>query len=123
MRLLVPIGFAAALAACQSDGERREAYRAEKNRECIDSLKANPKSVALDAERFCGCVLDRQMAGRTAAELKTFQPTPQQTQEWGITCADASLRPVPLVDPAAPADPEPAKGGAEAAREAPAEGR
>ena len=93
-RLLLPAFAAAAagLAACQSDEERKAEYRAVKNRECAESLRQSPNAALLDAERFCSCVLDRQMADKSASELERFVPTAQQKQEWGIGCADASLR-------------------------------
>ena len=120
MRILTGLSACcAALAACQSDDDLKAKYRAEKNQECLDSLRQSPGSAPLDAERFCGCVLDRQMAGKDAAELEKFVPSAQQKQEWGISCADASLRAVPAAQ--LPAPPPPAKGGEEAAREAPKE--
>lgn len=122
IRPLLALAVAAAgLTACQSDDELKADYRAEKNRECVESLRQSPNSALLDAGRFCGCVLDRQMAGKSASELKTFVPTDRQKQEWGIGCADASLRPDAVRPPPPPAQP-PAKGGREAAREAPPEG-
>jgi hypothetical protein len=90
--LLALIAAAGALGACQSEDEVKTKYRAQKNQECLETLRQNPDSAMLDAERFCGCVLDRQMAGKSGPELEKTAPTPEQTQEWGIACADASLR-------------------------------
>jgi hypothetical protein len=94
MRILLGlIAAAGALGACQSEDDVRTRYRAEKHRECIDGLRQHPDSAKLDIERLCNCVLDRQMAGRSSSELKTFEPDKQQIDEWGVTCAEASLRP------------------------------
>lgn len=117
--LFTLVVLAGAAAACQNDDELKSRYRAEKHRECVDGLRRHPNSARLDVERLCGCVLDRQMEGRSASELDTFVPNKQQINEWGVGCADASLRPAPLQP--APAPP-PAKGGREAAEEAPKEG-
>lgn len=125
IRTLLALTFAlagtAALAGCRSEDELKAEYRTGKSRECLDSLRQDPNSAMLDAERFCGCVLDRQMAGKSANELEKFAPTAQQKQEWGVQCADASLRPGALGRPVAPPAQPPAKGGEEAAAEAPKE--
>lgn len=120
--MLVPFLLAATaagtLAGCRSEESIKADYRAEKSRECLDTLRQEPNAALLDADRFCGCVLDRQMAGRSAGDLQSFVPTAAQKQEWGVRCADASLRPGALKPVAAPA-PAPAMGGRDAAREAP----
>jgi hypothetical protein len=93
----------AMLAACRSQDRLAEDYRAQKSEECVASLSGTAASNVIDTDRFCGCVLDRRMAGKSAAELKAFQPSAAQKQEWAEQCVDASLRPMPVA-PTVPSD-------------------
>ncbi|HEY0114867.1 MAG TPA: hypothetical protein VGB54_04020 [Allosphingosinicella sp.] len=127
MRIVLGLLAAAATIAiggCQSEASAKKQVREKAVSTCeADLQQRGPAAASLDAQKFCGCVADKMMEGRSVSDLQKFQPSPQQQQEWGVNCAMSSLRAgaqqAPAAAPAAGTAPAPA---AEEASEDAAEG-
>jgi hypothetical protein len=74
-----------ALGGCgtQSDSEMRASYRQRQVDECVAASRNAPAPGPFDWPRFCGCVVDRYMAGKSAAELS--HPDPQDPARRAIS--------------------------------------
>jgi hypothetical protein len=75
----------AALAGCgtQSDNEMRASYRQRQVDECVAASRTASTSGPFDWPLFCGCVVDRYMAGKSPAELS--HPDPQDPARRAIS--------------------------------------
>jgi hypothetical protein len=87
MRILLA-GFlcaTAALGGCgtQSDNEMRASYRQRQVDECVAASRSAPTSGPFDWPLFCGCVVDRYMAGKSPSELS--HPDPQDPARRAIS--------------------------------------
>ena len=86
MRTILAVTLPLALAACgPSDAEIRNEVREGALNSCLaaDRTKAPP---SFDWRRFCVCVTDRVVAGRSGRELKQQPPSEAERREVVALC-------------------------------------
>jgi hypothetical protein len=92
------------LAGCgtQSDNEMRASYRQRQVDECVAASPGAPAGVPFDWPLFCGCVVDRYMAGKSPAELSHPDPHDPVRRAISRQCQMEQLGGAPGPPPAAP---------------------
>jgi hypothetical protein len=91
---LILAGAAAAtlVAGCQSEAQIRQSVRDEIVRSCNSQSAQLP---GLDAARFCNCLADRSLQGRTLDDLRRWgedkQAATKAGEQAGLQCAQEQL--------------------------------
>lgn len=90
--MLSLILLAAMLPACQSEDQFRQRWRETAVGACVQQAQAGGLPQGLDAGRLCNCSIDRLMEGKSAAELRSYRPQPEDS-EAAQRCAAEALVP------------------------------
>ena len=85
--------IAASLPGCQSEEQFRQRWRETAVGACIDEARARELPQGVDAARLCNCSIDRMMAGKSVAELRSYRPNPADTQAAAQCAAEAIVPP------------------------------
>lgn len=74
MRIILTLAVAAAaLAACQSEEQLKERYKTEVVSSCTSRMnQQGGGATGLDVARFCSCLAERSMAGRSVQDLQNL---------------------------------------------------
>ena len=103
----------AALAACKSEDQRKQDYRAQRLTECKSAIAARGGAPGMNGDRFCTCLVDRVVGSRSTAELQKLDSNKAESDrvgtEAGVHCASEQLSggappPPAAAAPAAPAE-------------------
>lgn len=80
------------LAACQSEDDYRQRWRETAVNACIQQARTSGLPDGLDPARLCNCSIDRLMEGKSAADLRSYRPQPQDS-EAAQRCAAEAIAP------------------------------
>jgi hypothetical protein len=73
MRIILTLAVAgAALAACQSEDQLKQRFKSETVASCTSGMNQRGTVPGLDVSRFCNCLADRTMAGRSVQDLQNL---------------------------------------------------
>lgn len=84
--------LAATLSGCQSEEEFRQRWRETAISACVQEARSRELPPGIDPTRLCNCSIDRMMAGKSAAELRSYRPEPQDG-EAAAQCAAETISP------------------------------
>lgn len=91
MRIMLGLGLLplALLAGCQSNEQILAEARAKGLEVCNNSPAAKQAAPGFDAGRFCTCLVDKTMAGKSVADLENMKEAEQTAlgQRAGAECA------------------------------------
>lgn len=97
MRALLLVALVALAGCGEFDDSFRNSFREKSVESCTAEARAQlARSGAvlpdgMDAERICGCAVDRLMAGKSAAELMRGEPEDRDQQRAVEECANQAL--------------------------------
>lgn len=118
MRILMVAGIAslALLAGCKSDEEILKEARTAGLERCKSQAKAQPTAPGIDTDRFCECLVEKSMAGRSVKDLENMKEAEQKSvgEKAGSECIMQQLP----AGGAAAGQSVPAETGAETVEEA-----
>jgi hypothetical protein len=70
MRIILTLAIAGvALAACESEDQLKQRFKTETVSTCTSGMNQRGTVPGLDVARFCNCLADRTMAGRSVQDL------------------------------------------------------
>lgn len=73
MRIILTLAVAgAALAACQSEDQLKQRFKTETVASCTSGMNQRGSPPGLDVARFCNCLADRTVAGRSVEDLENL---------------------------------------------------
>ena len=64
------------LAGCQSETQFKQRWRETAIQACLQAAEAQQLPAGLDPPGICNCSVDRIMAGKSAADLRSYRPGP-----------------------------------------------
>lgn len=83
----------AMLPGCQSEDQFRQRWRETAVGACVQQARTGGLPQGLDATRLCNCSIDRLMEGKSAAELRSYRPTPEDSAAAQQCAAEAIVPP------------------------------
>ena len=89
MRIMLVLAVAAgALAGCQSEEQVKQRLRAQAVEQCTSQAAQRQMAPGLDVNRFCACLADRTIAGRSVEELENMNASAGEAvgREAGAAC-------------------------------------
>jgi hypothetical protein len=89
MRLALTLTAAAvALTACQSEEQLKQTYRQQILSSCTTEMAPRMASMpGIDAQRFCTCIADRSVTGRSAEDLRKLEGDQASARQAGEQAA------------------------------------
>ncbi len=102
MRIVITLGLAslALLAGCRSDEQILKEARASGLERCKSQAKSQQGMAGFDTDRFCTCLVDKTLTGKTVAQLENMKEAEQKAagEKAGAECA---MQQMPAGAPAA----------------------
>lgn len=80
------------LAGCQSEEDYKLRWRETAVGACVQQARSGGLPEGIDPARLCNCSIDRLMEGKSAAELRSYRPQPEDS-EAAQRCAAEALVP------------------------------
>jgi hypothetical protein len=110
----------ALLAGCQSDEQKIQEARTRGLEKCNNSAAAKQAAPGFDMSRFCTCLIDKTLAGKTVAQMESQDEsvTKAEGMRNGAECVAQQTAAAPAPGAAPAADPATQDAAAEAAEEA-----
>ena len=81
------------LAGCQSEEDFRQRWRETAVGACVQQARAGGLPQGIDTARLCNCSIDRLMEGKSAAELRSYRPRPEDSEAAQQCAAEAIVPP------------------------------
>ena len=81
------------LSGCQSEEDFRQRWRDTAVNACIQEARARELPQGIDPTRLCNCSIDRMMQGKSAADLRSYRPNPQDSAAAAQCAAEAIVPP------------------------------
>ena len=81
------------LAGCQSEDQFRQRWRETAVGACVQQARTAGLPQGVDPDRLCNCSIDRLMEGKSAAELRSYRPTPEDSAAAQQCAAEAIVPP------------------------------
>ena len=85
--------LAAMLPGCQSEDQFRQRWRETAGGACVQQAQTAGLPQGVDPGRLCNCSIDRLMEGKSAAELRSYRPTPEDSAAAQQCAAEAIVPP------------------------------
>lgn len=107
MRILLGLGLLplALLAGCKNDAQILAEARSKGLEQCNNSAAVKQAPPGFDASRFCTCLVEKTMEGKTVSDLENMKEAEQASlgQRAGMECAaqQAGAAPAPAATPGA----------------------
>ena len=100
MRILIAVGFTslALLGGCKSDEQILAEARTQGLERCKTSPQAKQAPAGFDVDRFCTCLLDKTLSGKTVSQLENMKEAEQKTlgESAGRECAMQQMPAAPV---------------------------
>jgi hypothetical protein len=111
MRILMALGLTslALLAGCQSDEQIMKEARARGLEQCNNSPAAKQAAPGFDVSRFCTCLMDKTLNGKTPADIEKMNDSEikASAERNGAECvAQQTPAPAPAAQQATESAPE-----------------
>ena len=81
------------LPGCQSEEDYKLRWRETAVNACVQQARSGGLPQGIDPARLCNCSIDRLMEGKSAAELRSYRPTPQDSEAAQRCAAEAIVPP------------------------------
>ena len=85
--------LAATVTGCQSEEQFRQRWRETAVGACVQQARAGGLPQGIDSARLCNCSIDRLMEGKSAAELRSYRPRPEDSEAAQRCAAEAIVPP------------------------------
>jgi len=85
--------LAATVTGCQSEEQFRQRWRETAVGACVQQARAGGLPQGIDTARLCNCSIDRLMEGKSAADLRSYRPRPEDSEAAQRCAAEAIVPP------------------------------
>ena len=85
--------LAATVTGCQSEEQFRQRWRETAVGACVQQARAGGLPQGIDSARLCNCSIDRLMEGKSAADLRSYRPRPEDSEAAQRCAAEAIVPP------------------------------
>ncbi|WP_166042019.1 hypothetical protein [Sphingosinicella sp. YJ22] len=85
--------LAATVTGCQSEEDFRQRWRETAVGACVQQARAGGLPQGMDTTRLCNCSIDRLMEGKSAADLRSYRPRPEDSEAAQRCAAEAIVPP------------------------------
>lgn len=85
--------LAATVTGCQSEEEFRQRWRETAIGACVQQARTGGLPQGMDTTRLCNCSIDRLMEGKSAADLRSYRPRPEDSEAAQRCAAEAIVPP------------------------------